>query len=336
MKLNDHFKKFIGKISLNPTREERIKNALSNWEDKFSNDEEIEDKYIDFFPQGSYSTNTTIKPKEKDEYDIDAVLLLEIDENEAPKDILYLIRDRIVKYKDFEDKAKVKDRCIRINYADDFHVDIVPALPHNEIIKIPTKKDQKWTETNPAGFAEWCNDIDKNTDGHFSKVVKIFKHWRDLKVGKNTAPKSILLTTLIGHSMEKKPSIAESLVETLGNIVAYLEDLSDNDVIFVENPSLFQENIARDWDHEKANRFLRKIEALYSDAEEALHEKDKESSIEKWKNIFGEIYFPSDLGEGKNMADKVRNGEMKVNSTGQLNTQSGTKVKDHRFYGDKK
>ncbi len=48
MKLNDYFKIFIGNISLNPTREDRINSAISAWERIFENDEETEPYFESF------------------------------------------------------------------------------------------------------------------------------------------------------------------------------------------------------------------------------------------------------------------------------------------------
>ena len=118
----------------------------------FKEDEEIEDLFLDFYSQGSYSTNTGIKPKNDDEFDVDAILLLELDEENEPQDILKWIASRIKSHKEFEKSVKTKDRCVRIDYAGDFHVDIVPALPCEGVIKIPSKKENEWCKTNPKGF----------------------------------------------------------------------------------------------------------------------------------------------------------------------------------------
>src|SRR5690606_35227394 len=142
----------------------------------------------------------------------------------------------------------------------------------------------------------------KDTDYYSSKIVKILKHWRDENVGEETAPKSILLTILVGNAMVKESSIAETLIETLTQMVTDIESLiskleNDEDVPFVENPSLKDENLARKWSKLKAQRFLNKLTKLEKDCREAMDETDKEKSIEKWQEIFGKNYFPKDLGE---------------------------------------
>lgn len=338
LKLKDYFKKFVGNISLNPTRINRIESAVNSWETKFKEDEELKDIFVDYYTQGSYSTETGIRPKNDGEFDVDVVLVLDIDENENPKTVLHKIKDRIKNHKDFVDRVKVKDRCVRIDYAKDFHVDVVPAFTYSNCIKIPSKKEGEWTKSNPAGFTEWCNNINVKSDYYFANTVKILKHWRDSKVGEDTAPKSILLTTLIGNAHIKKPSIAETLVETLKVMHQDLESLiegliEDDDVPFVANPSLSEENLARNWTKLKAQRFLNKLSKLKDDCQAAMDETDKEESIKLWQAIFGSSYFPSTLGDANNMAKSILAGSVLVSSTGELNSAQGTTIKEHRFYG---
>jgi hypothetical protein len=338
LKLNNHFKQFVANISLNPTRVEKIDSAVRNWKKKFKEDEEINEIFIDYYTQGSYSTDTGVRPKSGEEFDVDVVLVMDIDEEDDPKDILHHIKDRIKSHKEFEDRVKAKDRCVRIEYSNEFHVDVVPAFEFGTSIKIPSKREKEWTETNPAGFKDWCDDINNKSDNYFSKVAKILKHWRDNNVGKETAPKSILLTTLTGNAFTKKSSIAETLVETLDNMILDIENLlfwlsEDDDVPFVKNPSLQEENLARNWTKLKAKRFLNKLKSLKVSCQEAMDETDKDKSIEKWQDIFGDNYFPSELSEAKAMANTIQKGSVFVSSTGALNKDSGVLIKDHRFYG---
>lgn len=339
MKLNDHFRKFVGNISLNPTRVDKIDSAVRNWHNKFKEDDEIKDKFISYYTQGSYSTDTGVRPKSEEEFDVDVVLVLEVGESDEPKDILQWIKDRIKSYSGFEDRAKAKERCVRIDYAQEFHVDVVPSFQYENHIKIPSKKEGEWTETNPAGFTEWCNNINDTSDKYFSHTVKMLKHWRDENVGKETAPKSILLTALVGNTHTKKPSIAETLVETLKLMIDDLDFLvseleNDEDVPWVENPSLEGENLARNWTKVKVQRFLKKLTTLRDDCQDALDEENKDESIRKWQAIFGSSDFPSSLGETENMARNIASGAILVNPTGQLNKVHGTTLKDHRFYGE--
>ena len=75
MHLNSHFKQYITDISLNDTRIKKIKSAITNWENLFKEDAEIKGKFLRFYTQGSFATNTSIRPQNGNEFDVDTVCI---------------------------------------------------------------------------------------------------------------------------------------------------------------------------------------------------------------------------------------------------------------------
>ncbi len=62
-------------------------------------------------------------------------------------------------------------RCIRLNYAGDFHLDIVPAVPDFEVggtyifvpdldanLAIDAPQNDRWKPSNPKGYQIWFED----------------------------------------------------------------------------------------------------------------------------------------------------------------------------------
>lgn len=333
MVLNDHFKDFLGKISLNPARVDRIESAITTWTKLLQEDEEISPLFNSFYTQGSYASKTATKPQNNKEFDVDTVLVLNLDSEKDAKESLNWLTERIKTFKAYADKVIPKDRCVRINYAGDFHMDIVLAKPTTgQSIMIPSKKLAEWIETNPVGFKDWCNTKNLWSADLFSRVTKMIKYWRDTRVGKDTAPKSIMLTTLIGTHFVYRSSDAESLVDTLDAMVTNLESIvQEDDSIYVENPSLVTENLARDWDKSKYDIFKTKLEKFSKAAKEALDESNEEESIRKWNEIFDD--FPTNLSEAANVASQIAKGTVLVSSAGALNTTQGIAIASHRFFG---
>ncbi|XZL28673.1 SMODS domain-containing nucleotidyltransferase [Clostridium perfringens] len=334
MKLEKYFKKFDSEIGLNPTRKQRIESAYETWKENFKDHDDLKYIFEDFYQQGSYATNTAIKPQNSSEFDIDAVILLNLADDKQPKETLQLIKNIIESYSTYKGKVKIKDRCVRIDYAGEFHMDIVPAKTSNdEYILIPCKTDDEWQETNPKGFKNWFNDKHAEASYKLSIIVRIVKYWRDIKVGKNTAPKSILLSTLLANSIIPSNSIAETLVLTLENLIENIDLILDSDgQPYVENPSLTGENLARDWSKDKFDIFKAKLEKFAVDARTALNEESKSESIKQWRNIF-DTKFPKELPEEK-LANDISTGKVLVNSSGTLNTTQGKVIPNHRFYGE--
>jgi hypothetical protein len=333
VKLNDHFKSFLGNISLNPTREDRIRSALSTWEDIFEDDEKIKVYYEDFYKQGSYAIGTAIIPTGNNEFDVDTVLLLDTGDEFDPKGLIDFVYNRMKEKEAYRDKLIKKDRCIRVNYVGDFHMDVVPAKPtDDEHILISCKSTNEWVETNPAGYVRWFRKANRDHSGKLVNLTKIVKYWRDNKVGSDTAPKSILLTTLIAQYSVTENSEAETLVLTLENMVNNIDEILVNNEPYVENPSLAGENLARDWDRKKYDTFKVKLEKFSKDSRASLDEVDKDKSIQKWQDIFGDK-FPSEISEAENVSKMIKTGTIVVDSNGSLNTNNGQRVPPNRYFG---
>ena len=54
---------------------------------------------------------------------------------------------------------ELKNRCVRVSYATEFHLDILPACPDRyaggTCVVVPDRKVQHWKASNPKGFAQW-------------------------------------------------------------------------------------------------------------------------------------------------------------------------------------
>ncbi len=104
-----------------------------------------------------------------------------------------------------------RSRCVVVDYADDFHIDVVPYIARAGRTYI-TNRDEPpdggtFEYTNPEGFTEWIDERQRLTNGHFIKVVRLAKYLRDHK---NTFTcKSVILTTLLGNTVTPLDQIAE-------------------------------------------------------------------------------------------------------------------------------
>ena len=142
------------------------------------------------YPQGSFRYGTVNRPLLKsEEYDLDLVCEVVLSKSfVSQKQVKNLVGDEIKAYAEahgFHDPAKEKNRCWRLNYADDisFHMDILPSIPEDQAfiarleqlgvphdlaktaVAITDKRhpkyaviDPDWPRSNPGGFAGWFED----------------------------------------------------------------------------------------------------------------------------------------------------------------------------------
>lgn len=135
------------------------------------------------YPQGSFALGTAIKPTNGNDYDVDAVCLLQAKpEDITQKELKELIGSRLKAHTTYQNILDPKDggrRCWTLKYADsrNFHLDILPAIPDSSIqfdyskyrnnidnqrilITDTTNEDYEliskdWNKSNPQGYANW-------------------------------------------------------------------------------------------------------------------------------------------------------------------------------------
>lgn len=348
MKLNKHFKQFHHQIGLKKNRLKRITSAMSNLETFSDSDGPISEVKIDLFPQGSVAINTAVIPiKQGDEFDADAVIVLDISkwprERQDPLNVIRWFANRLRNNHNFRDKVREKNRCVRINYAGDFHLDVVPALRDNAgYVLIPTKEEgTPWKFTNPKGYIEWVKSINAKSGGKFCRIVKMLKHWRNLKMGRDTAPKSIILTTLVGLCFETgdvvgSTSDAETLVDVMEALNRNLKNCLSKPQIC--NPSLESEDLSENWDEAHFALFKKRFDWATRKARQAYDEVEQKKSIEFWQELFGDSYFQKTLSGGAKMAEAVGVGDVFVKSSGEITLgkpegERSATVPKHRSYG---
>lgn len=299
MRLDSHFLKLIENISLDDTRRKRVESAYVAIKELLQNDEEIKKRFVRIFLQGSYVIGTLIRPTWRKEYDIDLVLVLNLKDASGrlfdPAKIMEWVANRIKNNGAYKDKVESKNRCVRINYTGDFRLDVTPVHAEGTTLFAPSKDRSKeqWGPTNPEGYISWCNAINVRTRNKFQLVTKMLKHWRDVTFSKETSPKSIMFTKLIGDFIyAESSSVAENLSFTMKRMNAYFQ--MQGTVPKIDNPALSQENLARDWTQENYNLFREKFKNATTTAEQALNDPNEKTSIDKWQQLFKDA-FPSTL-----------------------------------------
>lgn len=373
--LDDLLNRICESLQLNEDRvrkvEERYK-AVSEWIER---DNGIFRNAL-IYPQGSYRIGTTVKPREGEEYDLDFVV--QIDENwtTLPFSKVYAeFKRRLKENKAYESMLQEKPRCIRLVYADDFHMDIIPSCTksvyqNKNDIMVPDKKEHSWMVSNPKDYASWfegkyikeeeillrtfsssiitekAEDLPKEPPYHLKqplqRAVQLIKRFRDVFFENDDEfkPSSIVLTTLCGHLYSGQNSIYGALDGIISNILLYIHN-HPSQRIKVLNPVNQEEDFTKEWDKDSRyyENFIKFIKAL-NELWQRMKSSNSISINEDLKKSFGEKYVIDALGKQGSYINELR----KASQTGILKSSGmaslvGTKdtVKDRQnlFYGSK-
>jgi hypothetical protein len=201
-----------------------------------------------------------------------------------PSELKKLVGDRLRSNEIYRKILEEKVRCWRLNYANEFHLDITPSIPNPACANggelVPDKDLKAWKASNPKGYQKWFREIaflqprftlmkseikaqvesllpPTQFKGLLRRTVQLFKRHRDIyfKRDADLAPASIILTTLAAEAYRHVIAGAEYeneldvVVDVLRYMPYFVDVRNDGQRIsyFVWNPTTQGENFAEKW-----------------------------------------------------------------------------------------
>ncbi len=321
---------------------------------------------MQIFAQGSFALGTAVKPLGGDEFDIDLVALGNFPDEMPPSQVKLLVGTRLEENATYARMLEEKNRCWRLNYAGQFHLDIIPAKPKqycpNGTILVPDKEMKCWKETNPKGYLKWfalkkiplvherrgilldqasvepCPQYETVREKVPLQIAnQIMKRHRDINfVGnRRVAPISIIITTLSGKSYGGDVGILETLEGAAKNMEKFIEYYGS--LPYVTNPTNEDENFADKWHirPERQGAFHDWVDKLRSDLaafRRSVGFQGAESSI---RSIFGKRIAKESVSKYAELVEHQR-------SKGTLGISAGTAtlggkkitIPNNTFYGN--
>jgi hypothetical protein len=275
------FEEFITNIVLTNTQANRIDSSLYNLSRLFLERLDVED--IDIYIQGSFATNTTVKPLtntqtmgDAGEYDVD-IVIDSVNWGEA-EEALSNIEAVLNSHESYSDKIsnKKKNSCVRLDYNSDdsgvgFHVDIVPIKTINETCMKANRKTNDWTQSETKKLSNWINNFADN-NLHFRSTVLTLKRLRDVLGITNELPSTILVV-LTAYNYIDRSSHIDDFFNCLGAICKAFELGADS--LIIDNP-VQDEDLAQRYKHNinEYNKIGSKLRKAYNELTNAFSQGD--------------------------------------------------------------
>ncbi len=304
--------------------ESRYKEAVSRYESTGkwldANDSKLHIYKPTIYPQGSFRLGTMVKPiNDADEYDIDLVCHLEINkENITQAQLKQMVGVRLKENETYRKMLEEGRRCWTLDYANEFHMDILPAIPDyerlNDCILITDKKLREWQKSNPKGYARWFVDRmraifekrkmalaelmraniedvpDWKVRTPLQRSVQILKRHRDIYFnGKDFKPISIIITTLAGHAYQNEAELFDALFSIVNGMTNPKNIKSQYERYYIPNPTDPDENFADKWNEDEnlPKAFLAWLGQLKADLETAIQQRDLSEIKKSLGQVFG-------------------------------------------------
>lgn len=172
-----------------------------------------------YVPQGSYAMSTMVQ-SDIEHSDIDDGVVFDRDAikgsrggDRSPYDARWMVRDAVASADAFKDEPEVRKNCVRVYYADGFHVDLPVYRQFEESGE--TKKElasgDSWVKSNPEDITKWFNaqvtskSPDATNGRQMRRVVRLLKAWAKSRASWRL-PSGFIISVLVDERYPVKPS----------------------------------------------------------------------------------------------------------------------------------
>lgn len=175
----------------------------------------------------------------------------------------------------------------------------------SEPLWIPDRDAGEWQRTNPLEQIKWTQGKNTRCNTHFVNVVKAIKWWQRIN-HKDDRPKGYPLEHIIGDCCPDWISnVAEGITETLKTIVDSYGHYVDNlTVPFLPDRGLPEQNVFARITGQQFSAFYKHAKAAAKVAREALDSNSVKESADKWRELLGDQFPPSDDDDEGNKSAK--------------------------------
>jgi hypothetical protein len=366
--IDDLLKHVCEGLQLNPTRYQQAVDryeAVCRWLDDEGSALATFSPTI--YPQGSMRIGTTVKPFGRDEYDLDFVCEFRFHVNmlQSPLQLLGLLESRLREHEVYRSILEIKNRCVRLNYANEFHMDILPACPDVSVggtcLFVPDCKSQSWRHSNPQGYAKWFESrcelavqrllerrimMDKaapippqeatEEKAILKRVVQLLKRWRDVHYQRqpDLAPISMVLTTMAALAYGGELTVTEALTSVLNSFDSWVG--SSTPRVFVLNPANHKEDLSERWnDAKKYRAFVDGIGKFRERWNKALAANGIQKIADELEVLFGEPIKAEINRQARAVQELREKSALRVASSGILTSAAirSVPVRANTFHG---
>lgn len=304
MKLIEYFHDFLKtEVNLDEARLNRLNGSVGAVTDFLRECPLLAPHFIDTIPQGSYAHKTIIKPVHGgDEFDADLLLYLEENDgweaSDYVEELYSCFRDSHI----YKEKVRRRTRCVTLDYAGDFHMDVVPFLGRHGQKYITNRIENSYELTDPESYNAWLDEKNRTANRNLVKTIRLVKYLRDYKWTFDV--KSVILNVLLGEQVNDAfrladPNLYDDVPTTLRNVMNKLKDYVGPRSLLpsIIDPSGTQENFSDRWDQAGYAPFRASVMRYAEWIEDAWSEPDRARILQKWQRVFGEEFARAKVAE---------------------------------------
>ena len=269
---------------------QRLKNGLKEYNDEYKTSYSVAEDCV----QGSVAMSTVVQNEDSD-YDIDVAVVfnksvLGDKGAQATRNMVANALRRITKQ--FNAEPEVKTSCVRVKYADGYHIDFAIYRRSYDYINeewIYEHSGSEWSSRELRGLTDWLKTQNDNSDGKLRKVIRLSKMFCKSRSSWKNMPSGLLQTVLCDEKLQKSyDRIDELFYYTMKEIVNRIEN-STSVVAPVDNG---RDLTPRQSDKQKMINWKNRLKSKLADLDVLFSEDCTQTdAIQAWYGFFNHEFW---------------------------------------------
>lgn len=275
---------------------QRLKDGLKEYNEENKTSYSIVETCV----QGSVAMSTVVQNEDGD-YDIDVAVVFDKSAlgdkgAQATRNLVANALKR--KTKQFNAEPEVKTSCVRIKYADGYHIDFAVYRRYYDFGNkcwVYEHAGSNWTKRDLRGLNEWFKTQNDNSGGKLRKVVRLSKMFCKSRKSWKNMPSGLLQTVLCDEKLQESyERIDELFYYTMKEIVNRLEANTSVSAPVDDGRDLTPRNLDTQRMTNWKNRLKSKLEDL-----DVLFKDDcsKSDALQAWYGFFNHDYWNEQISE---------------------------------------
>lgn len=275
---------------------QRLKDGLKEYNEENKTSYSIVEDCV----QGSVKMSTVVQ-NENDDYDIDVAIVFDRDVlgDKGPQAIRNMVADALGrKTQLFNAEPEVKTSCVRIKYADGYHIDFAVYRRYYDDMNdnwIYEHAGSEWSQRELKGLSDWFDEQNGNSDGKLRKVIRLSKMFCKSRDSWGNMPSGLIQTILCDEKLQDTyERIDELFYHTMEKVIDRIE--SD---ISVEAPVDNYRNLTpRKSDKKKMVNWKNRLKSKMEDLDILFKNScTKNDAIQVWYGFFNHDFWDAQEGE---------------------------------------
>lgn len=275
---------------------QRLKDGLKEYNTEHGTDYKVVNTCV----QGSVAMSTVVQNQDSD-YDIDVAVVFD-KEALGEKGALAtrnMIADALRrKTKQFNAEPEVKTSCVRIEYADGYHMDFAIYRRYYNKRKngwVYEHAGSEWTERELTGLTDWFKIQNNESNGKLRKIVRLSKMFCKSRESWKDMPSGLLQTVLCDEKIQTRyERLDELFYYTMHEVVKRLE----NNTTVLAPVDNGRDLTPRNSDARKMMNWRNRLKSKLEDLE-VLFKNDcsEDDALQAWYGFFNHEYWKKILTE---------------------------------------